>query len=76
MEDLRQYGSLPDYTLRKIAMHDLSKIPDKISMFFETIQNLREILGDFYLQNLKERLHYRNSEIIIAEELQKPKKQQ
>ena len=71
LEDMRQYGSLPDYTLRKIAMHDLSKTPDKISKFFETIQKLREILGDFYLKNLKERLHYRNSEIIIAEELQK-----
>ncbi len=74
LEDLRQYGSLPDYTLRKIAIHDLSTAPDMISKFFESIQSLREILGDFYLKHLKERLHYRNSEIIIAEELQKLKR--
>lgn len=71
LEDMRQYGSLPDYTLRKLSMHDLSKEPDKISRFFETVQKLRETLGDFYLKNLKERLHYRNSEIIIAEEWQR-----
>jgi hypothetical protein len=67
--DLRQYGSLPDYTLRKLAAHDSAKNADKMPQFMETVATLRETLGDNYLENLKERLQYRKSEIIIAEEL-------
>lgn len=70
LEDIRQYGSLPDYTLRKLAQHDLSKDPDKVSKFLDAVESLRETLGDFYLVNLKTRLNYKNSEIIIAAELQ------
>ena len=70
LEDIRQYGSLPDYTLRKLAQHDLSKDPDKVSKFLDAVEVLRETLGDFYLVNLKTRLNYKNSEIIIAAELQ------
>ena len=71
LEDMRQYGTLPDYTLRKLSVHDLDRKPDKITKFLETIGALRESMGDLYLQHLKRNLHYRSSEIIIAEELQK-----
>lgn len=66
--DIRQYGSLPDYTLRKLATHDLTKKADKLPEFLKTVATLRETLGDSYLANLKARLYYRKSDIIIAEE--------
>ena len=70
LEDIRKYGSLPDYTLRKLAIYDIVKMPNKILNFFKIVQDLKEILGESYLLNLKKHLHYKNSEIIIAEEMQ------
>jgi hypothetical protein len=69
LQDIRLYGSLPDYTLRKLATYDLAKKADKLPKFLETVAELRETLGADYLDNLKRRIFYRKSDIIIAEEM-------
>ena len=70
LKDITQYGSLPDYTLRKLAANDVVNHPDKMDSFLETVQTLQNVLGIDYLQRLKSNLGYKISEIIIAEEFQ------
>lgn len=70
LKDITQYGSLPDYTLRKLAANDVVNHPDKMDNFLETVQTLQNVLGIDYLQRLKSNLGYKISEIIIAEEFQ------
>ena len=70
LKDITQYGSLPDYTLRKLATYDIVNYPNKMDNFLTTVQALQNILGGDYLQRLQSNLGYKISEIIIAEELQ------
>jgi len=67
LEDILDYGTLPDYTLRRIANIDIKK---KESILSE-IKALKQQLGEDYLYREKERLRDMTKEIIIAVENQK-----
>jgi len=69
LEDIRLYGTLPDYTLRKLSAEDLQQNNEKLSQVLESVRVLRTVLGADYLQRLKKRLCSRSSEVIISEEL-------
>ena len=71
LEDIRLYGTLPDYTLRKLATVDLQSEPDKLPAFLDVVKGLETVLGLDYLQRLKTRLGRRSSEIIISEEIKR-----
>ncbi|GEM_PF-4307815 len=70
-EDIRQYGSLPDYTLRRISTHEaVESNQASLTRFFEEIHKLRNEMGDNYLTKIREKIRYSASEIIIAIENQ------
>jgi len=69
LEDIEDYGTLPDYTLRRIANLDFSK--DKIKESLNEISRLREELGDDYLEKEKQKYKELQKEIIVAIENQK-----
>ena len=62
LEDILDYGTLPDYTLRRIANLD----PNSIASILKEIERLRKTLGDDYLYREKDRLTELTKEIIIA----------
>jgi superfamily II DNA/RNA helicase/HKD family nuclease len=62
LEDILDYGTLPDYTLRRIANLD----PKNIASILKEIERLRKTLGDDYLYREKDRLTELTKEIIIA----------
>lgn len=64
LEDILDYGTLSDYTLRRISNIDINK--NGIS----EIKRLKKELGDDYLYREKERLRDMTKEIIIAVENQ------
>ncbi len=66
LEDILDYGSLSDYTLRRIANIDLQKNG------LEEIRALKRELGEDYLEKEKERIKALTKEIIIAIENRKP----
>ncbi len=69
LEDILDYGTLPDYTLRRIA-NLASNDEDKIARSIKEIKLLKEELGENYLE--KEKLRHKNlmREIIVAVENQ------
>lgn len=69
--DMVNYGTLSDYTLRRLASCDLAEKPEKIDSFLRTVQMLRNMLGDNYLQRLQDSLDYKVGEIIVAEEFRR-----
>ncbi|MDD5638619.1 MAG: helicase-related protein [Candidatus Pacebacteria bacterium] len=70
LEDIVDYGTLPDYTLRRIA--DLeSENEDKLAKSIKEIEALKKELGENYLDKEKERQKNLNKEIIVAIENQK-----
>lgn len=68
VEDLRDYLTLPKYTLRKLTQYELTpKSPKKdIETFASSLKELRQYLGDDYLENIKSRASKHKKEIIIA----------
>jgi len=62
LEDVREYGTLPDSTLRRII--ELSK--KDANEVVRELNNLEQMLGKNYLEKEKEKLKKLNSEIIIA----------
>jgi hypothetical protein len=69
LEDILDYGTLPDYTLRRITNLEISE--DKIRKTVEELKNLRDELGgDDYLFKEKEKVRTLHQEIIIAIENQ------
>jgi len=70
LEDIVDYGTLPDYTLRRIANLE-SESEDKIAKSTKEIEALKEELGENYLDKEKERQKNLNKEIIVAIENQK-----
>jgi len=70
LEDVLDYGTLPDYTLRRIANIDASS-EEKLKKSLEEIQNLKEELGIDYLEKEKARQKDLTKEIIVAIENQK-----
>ncbi|MEO1785150.1 helicase-related protein [Thermodesulfobium sp. 4217-1] len=62
IEDIRDYGSLSEYTLRRLVNMEKMK-EDSVS---KEISNLKKELGADYLKREKERLKSLNKEVIIA----------
>jgi ERCC4-related helicase len=72
LEDILDYGTLPDYTLRRITNLEISE--DKIRKTAEELKKLKDELGgDDYLIKEKEKVKTLHQEIIIAIENQKEK---
>lgn len=70
LEDILDYGTLPDYTLRRIA--NLKSGDEKeIEQAIEEINKLKEELGENYLEKEKLRQKELTKEIIVAIENQK-----
>lgn len=61
--DLKQYGTLPEYTIRRIVKQCKNKTQKEIQQFLE---ELKQELGENYLQYEQERWKDISKEIIIA----------
>jgi len=70
LEDILDYGTLPDYTLRRIANLESSD-EKKIERSIREIKLLKEELGENYLEKEKSRQKDLIKEIIVAIENQK-----
>lgn len=70
LEDITDYGTLPDYTLRRIANLE-SGTEDKLKKSLKEIEALREELGAKYLESEKARQKDFTKEIIVAIENRK-----
>lgn len=67
LEDLLDYGTLSDYTLRRIANLDLNnKNENKIKNLIDEIHSLQQELGSDYLNKIKHKGDGLQKEIIIA----------
>ena len=62
LEDILDYGTLSDYTLRRIANLDVGKIGSVV----KELKKLMQELGEDYLEREKQRLKSISKEIIIA----------
>lgn len=71
-EDILDYGTLADYTLRRIA--NLKTDESKIDSAIEQLNALRNELGENFLDKEKARLKKLHKEIIIAIENQTTEK--
>lgn len=72
LEDILDYGTLPDYTMRRITNLEVSEY--KIRKIAEELKKLKDELGgDDYLIKEKEKSKTLHREIIIAIENQKEK---
>lgn len=69
-EDILDFGTLPDYTLRRIANLE-SGTEDKLKNFLKEISALKDELGMDYLEKEKARQTESTKEIIVAIENQK-----
>ncbi len=72
LEDIRDYGTLSDYTLRRLAKLDFSN-DNKIKESIEEIKQLRDELGDDYLEKSIKAMQNLNKEVIVAIENQNKK---
>ena len=66
-EDILEYKTLSDYTLRRIAnLNSLNKDKAKISKTVSELEQLRKELGEDYLDKVKTKLGQLDTEVIIA----------
>ncbi|HPO66114.1 MAG TPA: helicase-related protein [Bacteroidales bacterium] len=63
-EDIIDYGTLSQYTLRRIA--DLTNNGNNLNKAIEEIQKLMDDLGENYLEKEKQKISSKNTEIIVA----------
>ena len=70
LEDIIDYGTLPDYTLRRLANLELGN-EEKIQKSVKEIEDLKNELGENYLEKEKLRQRRLEKEIIVAIENQK-----
>ncbi|MBL1123415.1 MAG: AAA family ATPase [Ignavibacteriae bacterium] len=68
LEDIIDYGTLSDYTLRRISNLNITKFPEKT---IQELSTLEKELGNNYLYDEKKRIIDLSKEIIIAIENQK-----
>ncbi len=70
LSDLKDYQTLPKYTLRRLAVVEMNKDVSKkgLQRFKNELLSLRKALGDDYLQRIAQRVREFRSEIIIAVE--------
>jgi len=70
LEDIINYGTLPDYTLRRIANLEAGD-ENKMGRTIKEIEDLKNELDDNYLEKEKQRQRRLEKEIIVAIENQK-----
>ncbi|RMF97981.1 MAG: helicase [Candidatus Schekmanbacteria bacterium] len=70
LEDITDYGTLPDYTLRRIANLESSS-KEKLKKSLKEIEALKDELGEDYLEREKARQKELAKEIIVAIENRK-----
>ena len=69
LEDMLEYKTLSEYTLRRIANIDTASVSDKaFKKAQDEIQKIRKDLGADYLEKIKKRIGDLNQEVIIAVE--------
>jgi hypothetical protein len=66
LEDITDYKTLPDFTLRRLA----NLKPDDAKQVSAELKALRKELGDNYLENIKKRAQLISREVIVAVENQ------
>ncbi|MCX7878871.1 MAG: SWF/SNF helicase family protein, partial [Ignavibacteria bacterium] len=64
IEDIIDYGTLPDYTLRRLA--NLEFNDGNIDKALEVIEAIKNELGEDYLEKIKNKLGRNEKEIIVA----------
>ncbi len=66
-EDILEYKTLSDYTLRRIAnLNSLNKDKAKIQKTKDELEKLQQELGTDYLDKVKSKLGRLETEVIIA----------
>ena len=65
LEDIREYGTLADYTLRRLVYLETTS-ESKIEKTLKALDEIKEELGEDYLNREKQRLQKLKTEIIIA----------
>jgi len=70
LEDIHEYGTLPDYTLRRISNLEINTA-DLLENSLKEIEKLKNELGENYLEKEKAKQKNFNQEIIVAIENQK-----
>jgi hypothetical protein len=69
IEDIEEYKTLPDYTLRRItSMAASSTDKNKIAETKKELANLRHEMGEDYLDRVKQKISGLDKEIIVAVE--------
>jgi SNF2 family DNA or RNA helicase len=70
LRDLKEYQTLPKYTLRRLTIEEMDGKVSKRGMkrFRAELETLRRFLGDDYLERIEQRIKDLRSEIIIAVE--------
>jgi hypothetical protein len=68
-EDISDYGTLPDYTLRRLANFEAGSDKDR-ARTVRDVAEIRQELGEGYLNKEKARLIVTRKEVIIAIENQ------
>ena len=63
-EDIIDYGTLPDYTLRRIA--NINNSEEKLDEAISELNELRKELGEDYLEKEKAKINQQDRELIIA----------
>jgi len=69
ISDLREYKTLPKYSLRRLTNNELKEKDDsELKSFKKEVGQLKEYLGENYLDDIKRNIGLLKSEIIIAVE--------
>jgi len=72
VKDIRDYRSIPKYSLRRLCKEDITpESPDLLSDFLEELRNVKNIVGDNFLERLDNRVGKLESEVIIGIENRK-----
>ncbi|WP_172917033.1 helicase-related protein [Capnocytophaga canis] len=66
IKDLREYHTLANHTIRRIATIDFAKGKKAIDTFVEQVEWIKKHLGTDYLHNIDKQLLTKRKEIIIA----------
>ncbi|WP_159991433.1 helicase-related protein [Pelistega ratti] len=66
--DLREYKTLPKYSLKKIAQISNTRRDDNFMLYVEELERLQKLLGANFLSEIRQKLGNRTKEVIIAVE--------
>ena len=71
IEDLKNYQTLPQYTLRRLTLPKKNIKEEHYTELIENIKKLRKALGDDYLEKIRQKTEHLRDEVIIAVENQR-----